>query len=177
MAAASFTVPDMLVTTYLQMSCREQCAPVAPERDDVRVEQIVNPTVEFYRFLYRSVGEQLRWRDRLIMPDAELEAALKKPSTSVYVLQVGDHPAGYVELVRDGQATEIAYFGLFPQYQGIGLGKYLLSYAIERAWEAGVERVWVHTCNLDSPHALDNYVRRGFQVYKVHQYPMPERYA
>jgi hypothetical protein len=39
-----------------------------------------------------------------------------------------------------------------------------------------VEKVWLHTCNLDSPHALDNYLKRGFFIYKLHQYPMPERY-
>ena len=58
----------------------------------------------------------------------------------------------------------------------MGLGKHLLSYGIERAWEADIERLWLHTCNLDSPHALDNYLKRGFHIYKMHRQPMPERY-
>jgi hypothetical protein len=53
----------------------------------------------------------------------------------------------------------------------------LLSYGIERAWEGGTTCVTVHTCNLDGPYALANYQKRGFQVYKVHSYPMPERYT
>ena len=176
MAAVPAMTPDLLVTTYLHMTSREQFCPAYTERQDVRVETITAPTVEFYRFLYHSVGEQLRWRDRLIMSEAELQAVLAKSGTSVHVLYVGENMAGYVELVCEGCATEIAYFGLFPAYQGMGLGKHLLSYGIEQAWQPGVEKVWLHTCNLDSPHALDNYLKRGFFIYKLHQYPMPERY-
>ncbi len=177
MAAVPTSIPDMLCTTYLQMTSRDQFVPSAQQPDGVRVEQMAAPTVEAYRVLYRGVGEQLRWRDRLIMPDSELQAALAHPGTAVYVLYVDDAPAGYVELFREGRAAEIAYFGLFPAYQGRGLGRYLLSFGIARAWEGDTERVWVHTCNLDSPHALDNYLKRGFSVYKTHEYPMPERYS
>jgi len=31
---------------------------------------------------------------------------------------------------------------------------------------AGASRVWVHTCTLDHPGALPNYIARGFRVYK-----------
>ena len=176
MAAAPSTIPNMLCTTYLHMTSRDQFVPVDTEPEEVRIEPLIAPTVEQYRFFYRSVGEQIRWRDRLIMSDSELEAELQKPGTSIYVLYVNDVSAGYIELARAGRETQIGYFGLFPEYQGRGLGKYLLSFGIARAWEGDVERVWVHTCNLDSPHALDNYIKRGFRTYKVHEYPMPERY-
>lgn len=177
MAAAPSTVPDMLCTTYLHMTSREQFVPVETVPEGARIEPLNAPTVEEYRFYYRSVGEQIHWRDRLIMSDAELEAELQKPGTSIFVLYVNDAPAGYVELAREGRETQIAYFGLFPEFHGRGLGKYLLSYGIARAWDDAVDRVWVHTCNLDSPHAIDNYVKRGFCAYKVHEYPMPERYT
>ena len=35
----------------------------------------------------------------------------------------------------------------------------------------GASRVWLHTCNLDSPKGLKNYVARGFEVYKVERMP------
>ncbi len=175
-AVRSVDVPEMLVITYLQMTNRQQFTPAYTERDGVRILPLNIPDVKFYRFLYRSVGESWRWRDRLVMTDAELEAALAQPGTTIHVLYVGGIPAGYVELVNQGQETELAYFGLRPAYQGMGLGKHLLSYGIERAWDANIRRLWLHTCNLDSPRALDNYVKRGFQVYKVHRQPMPERY-
>ncbi len=177
MAALRSSTPDMLETTYLEMTSRAQFLPAYRQADAFRIVPMIAPSTDFYRSLYRAVGEQWRWRDRLIMPDAELKAALAKPGTTIHVLYHGDNPAGYVELVREGQAVEIAYFGLCPGYLGQGLGKHLLSYGIERAWEGDTARVWLHTCNLDGPYALENYVKRGFRVYKVHRYPMPERYT
>jgi len=47
-----------------------------------------------------------------------------------------------------------------------GLGGGLLSAAVEKAWEMETKRVWVHTCSLDHPYALNNYQARGFQIYR-----------
>ncbi len=169
-------MPEMLITTYLQMTRRDQFRPAYAGIDGVQIIPMQMPDVEFYRFLYSGVGGVWRWRDRLIMPVEELQAALAAPGTSVHVLYLRGVPAGYVELVRRAAETEIAYFGLRPAYTGIGLGKHLLSTGITQAWEADIQRVWLHTCNLDSPHALDNYRKRGFEVYDVQQQPMPTRY-
>jgi hypothetical protein len=53
----------------------------------------------------------------------------------------------------------------------------LLSVAVQRAWSQGAERVWLHTCSLDGPHALANYQARGFQIYqtKKHWQELPDR--
>ena len=129
MTAVHSEVPDVLVTTYLQMTRRAQFRPAYSQREDVTVKALTNPDIAFYKSLYSGVGEDLHWRDRLLMPEAELKAALSKPGTTLYVLYVADDPAGYVELVKDGREVEINYFGLFPTYHGMGLGKHLLSYA------------------------------------------------
>ena len=34
----------------------------------------------------------------------------------------------------------------------------------------GAERVWLHTCTLDSPRALPNYKARGFREFKRETY-------
>ncbi len=122
------TTPNLLITTYLQMTRRDQFRPAYAEVDGVQIMPMEAPDVEFYRFLYRGVGEVWRWRDRLIMPVEELQAVLAAPGTSVDVLYLRGVPAGYVELVRRDEETEIAYFGLRPAYTGLGLGKHLLSY-------------------------------------------------
>jgi len=57
---------------------------------------------------------------------------------------------------------EIAFFGLLPQFSGMGLGGFLLSEAIRLAWELKPKRVWVHTCTLDHKHALNNYLARDY---------------
>jgi len=59
---------------------------------------------------------------------------------------------------------EIAFFGLLPQFSGMGLGGFLLSEAIRLAWELKPKRVWVHTCTLDHKYALNNYLARGLTI-------------
>jgi GNAT superfamily N-acetyltransferase len=178
MALAVQPIPDTLITTYLHMTEHGQFRPAfSDDTDGIMIVSLNAPDVRFYRFLYSSVGEQWRWRDRLIMPEDELETILSAPETSVHVLYAHGIPAGYVELARQGETTEIAYFGLRPGFMGRGLGKHLLSFGIARAWDDGSQRVWVHTCNLDGPHALSNYLKRGFSIYETHVQPMPERYC
>jgi GNAT superfamily N-acetyltransferase len=170
------TAPNTLITTYLEMTTQQQFSPSFVHNSELRIERVNMVDVQFYRYLYQSVGEKLRWRDRLIMPTSELREILSKATTHVYVLYVSGVPAGYVELDEQGDSTEIAYFGLREEYHGRGLGKHLLSFGIQQAWELGAQRVFVHTCNLDGPFALENYQKRGFRVYQQHSEPMPERY-
>jgi len=42
----------------------------------------------------------------------------------------------------------------------------MLSAAAERAWSLGASRVWLHTCTLDYPIALPNYLARGFVKFR-----------
>ena len=51
------------------------------------------------------------------------------------------------------------------RHDGRGLGKHLLSAGVQRAFDDGATRVWVHTCTLDGKHALANYQGRGFMPY------------
>lgn len=166
-----------LITTYLHMPSRADFRPAYVANPDALIMpmQTASPDLRFYRFLYNAVGEAWRWRDRNIMPDEGLREALAR--ASVYVLYVMGVPAGYVELrPTDETSIEVAYFGLRPEYFGIGLGKHLLSYGVDQAWGAGAKRVWVHTCNLDGPHALANYQKRGFSVYDVQTETMPAHF-
>ena len=164
-----------LLTTYLEMR-HDEFRPAYVDVAEARVERMRTPDVAFYRFLYREVGEAWRWRDRLLLSDTELAEILNSPQTEVWTLYVSGVPAGYVELHRDDTETEIAYFGLRAAFMGRGLGKHLLSSGVQRAWDAGAARVWVHTCNLDGPHALANYRARGFRVVKLVWEPLPARY-
>jgi len=43
----------------------------------------------------------------------------------------------------------------------------LLTHGLEEAWRMGPSRVWLHTCTLDHPAALPNYLARGMTIYKV----------
>lgn len=168
-------VPDTLITVYVEMTTPEQFKPAFIDAPHARIEQLGRVDVPFYRFLYKAVGDAVRWRDRNFVSDDALAQALA--AAQVFVLYVQGVPAGYAELAREGESVEVAFFGLRPEFHGVGFGKHLLSYAVQKAWEmAGVQRVWLHTCNLDSPHALENYLKRGFRFYKEEREAMPERY-
>ncbi len=176
MTDAQFTSPDVLITTYLEMTDTAQFRPDFVEHPHMQIIPLERTDLAFYRFLYSEVGGVWHWRDRLIMSEAELRRTISQPGVSIHVLYLQGAPAGYVELAQQGDSTEIAYFGLRPDYMGMGLGKHLLSYGIQLAWAGGAKRVWVHTCNLDGPYALDNYTKRGFSIYKTEEEPMPQRY-
>ena len=59
------------------------------------------------------------------------------------------------------------YFGLLPQFIGQGIGGNLFTRAIECGWNLGAKRVWVHTCSLDHPQALNNYLARGLRLFST----------
>ena len=65
----------------------------------------------------------------------------------------------------DDGGIEIAIFGLAPQFIGRGLGGALLTHALEEAWGSRPQRVWLHTCTLDHPAALPNYLARGLTIF------------
>lgn len=169
---------DTLITIYLEMTSPADFAPAYIHAPDIEIVKMEMPDLGFYKFLYQAVGEEWAWRDRLQMSNAELRAILVSPNTQVHILYVSGSPGGYVELCRyEDNSVEIAYFGLRRDYMGRGLGKHLLSFGVARAWEMGAARVWLHTCNLDGPHALANYQKRGFRIYQVVEEPMPELYT
>ena len=163
----------MLVTrTYLELPTSECFRPAFGDFPDVAVERVARPTPALYRHCYRTVGAAFHWRDRWDWTDDEIAYHLAQPDISLYVARRGRVDVGWYELRRepDDGSIEIAYFGLFPDAIGRGLGKHLLSCAVRDAWGAGAKRVWLHTCTLDHPAALPNYVARGFTPYRTETY-------
>lgn len=153
-------------TTYLQMFAPPPEELAAP-RADIHITRLSTPSPERYRGIYRGVGAELYWVDRLVMPDEQLRRILDDPRVEVFLLAVAGGEAGFAELDRrQAEEVELAYFGLFPEYIGQGLGKYFLNWALRTAWSHQPRRVWVHTCDLDHPAALPNYLRAGLHVYE-----------
>ncbi len=156
-----------VTTTYLHIPGHAHFRPSFSDSSDILILQAQHALPSFYRFLYGAVGQDYHWTDRNKWSDAQLEEYLARPTTTLLVLYIHGTPAGYVELnaASEEPGTEVAYFGLIPAFHGRGLGKHLLSVGVQRAFDDGAERVWVHTCSLDGPHALANYQARGFMPY------------
>lgn len=181
------SVPETLITKYLEMTSKDEFIPGFLTAEEwAKQGALILPMTEydpaFYRFLYREVGERWRWFMRRDLGDGELTRRHAAENLSLDVLYVNGRPAGFIELAlgdeeaRETRSVEVAYFGLREPFLGRGLGKHLLSYGVQVAWEAGAKRIWLHTCNLDAPQALPNYLRCGFRVTEVEEEPMPALY-
>jgi RimJ/RimL family protein N-acetyltransferase len=156
--------------TYLRMARPEQLRP-ARALPNARAGRIAPCTPARYRELYAAVGNDWQWHDRDAWSDERLAEHLADPSVSVFIFTVNGEPAGYFELQRhDDGDVELAYFGLFPEKIGKGYGGVMLTAAANEAWRLGATSVWLHTCTLDHPHAIDNYRARGFEEYRTERY-------
>lgn len=168
----SFTI------TYLEMAQRPLLQPAhPPPGSKVALLRAERPTVAFYRYLYDGVGGAWRWWYRRQMSDDELAGILADDRIEVFVLYLAGAPAGYFELDRRGQpggaqtssgggTIDLAYFGLMPHCVGHGLGRYLLTAAIEQAWSYAPKRLTVNTNTMDHPRALPLYQKLGFLPYR-----------
>jgi GNAT superfamily N-acetyltransferase len=166
-----------VTTWYLEMRSPAQRVPPRGPAPEHRIEQAKIASPELSRFLYTAVGGDWFWIDRLGWSYAQWMAFLDRPETETWIAYREGTVAGYFELDDQGErGVEIAYFGVLPRFFGCGLGSALLDAAIRRAWELGPPRVWVHTCTLDHPSALPNYLARGFREYdrKVHSQRLPD---
>lgn len=151
---------------YLQMLDRgELQAKDSPPGLDISM--VTPPAFEVNRRFYRDVGARWQWTDRLPWSDQQWADYVNRPQFQTWIASLDGESAGYFELEAQEPAdVEIIYFGLLDGYTGRGLGGAMLSQAVERAWSFGeVRRVWLHTCTNDHPAALENYRRRGFQLY------------
>ena len=165
-------MPTIAVTrTYLEMRSPHALRSYHADDAHVRFERVVECPISFFRYLYREVGRPHHWIDRLSWSDDQVAARLADPRVSLWVMYVDGAPAGYAELERHpDDSTEIVYFGLLPEFTRRGLGKLMLTATVERAWEQGTSRVWLHTCTLDDRAALPNYIKRGFAPFKEEVY-------
>ena len=128
----------------------------------------IKPNFQLNKFFYKNVGKKHRWIDRLTWSDEKWINYISNQNLETYVISKNDDLAGFFELIHNPELeeTEISYFGLLEEYIGKGIGGYALSVAIKKSFEKQIKRVWLHTCTLDHPNALKNYIARGMTVYK-----------
>jgi GNAT superfamily N-acetyltransferase len=160
---------SLIRISLLEMLSPAALRPSAKVPSDVLLLRVSVPSPEFCRFLYSAVGGDWYWRDRLSWSYHQWLTWLSRPEVETWVAFESGTPAGYFELESQPEGSvQITYFGLLPQFTGRGLGGYLLTQAVDRAWhlQPVVRRVWVHTCTLDHAGALPNYLARGFRVFR-----------
>jgi GNAT superfamily N-acetyltransferase len=154
------------VVTHLRMLAR--CPPRrAPERGDLSLRRVDEPSAAWYRELYARVGGNWLWFSRLRLEPAALAAILADARVEVYALECAGRDQGLLELdFRVEGLCELAFLGLAPALVGQGAGRWLMNQAIARAWARPIGCLWVHTSTLDHPNALAFYLRSGFCPFK-----------
>jgi GNAT superfamily N-acetyltransferase len=154
------------VVTYLEMRTPPPKRGT-PTTSEYLIRRAVQPELEWYRRLYREIGERWLWFSRLRMPDAELRAILYDPAVDVFALSHGGVDQGLLEFDRRGfPDIELSFFGVTPALIGKGAGSALLQHCLPLEWERQPQRVWLHTCTSDHPGALAFYMKFGFVPYK-----------
>lgn len=156
--------------TFFEMY--EKPKEIPSEKENVEFQLLRKPVdPDIYLHYYSEVGKEHFWLDRLVMPKNELSDLINAPNIDIYIMKVGNQSAGYVEFIIDKKFTEILYFGIMPAFIGKGLGKYALDWAINKAWSYNPQWIQLNTCELDHPHAIHNYKKRGFKETKteIHQ--------
>lgn len=163
-------------TTWLELPAGRPPRPPSRPRPACELRRVAAVNPEFCRFLYTAVGYRWNWTNRLPWSYADWETRLRRAGLETWAAWVDGAPGGYFELHADSEpdqaGVEISQFGLVPRCTGRGLGGHLLCDAVRRARELGGRgpngrRVWLHTCTADHPHALPNYLARGFRPFFV----------
>ncbi|KIT14482.1 GNAT family N-acetyltransferase [Jannaschia aquimarina] len=159
--------PGHLATIVTHLEMRARPAPredvAAPE--GVRLRSVETPELGWYRALFAEVGGPWLWQSRLAMDDGALGAILHHPNVEVFALEREGRAVGLLELdFREMPQAELAFFGLTGALQGTTAARWMMERALDAIFARPVERLWVHTCTLDHPRALDFYRRTGFAV-------------
>tara|TARA_B100001996_G_C18399618_1_gene492394 strand:- start:91 stop:603 length:513 start_codon:yes stop_codon:yes gene_type:complete len=154
--------------SYLEINSINELKASKVPSDNCNVKLVDPPDYQLNKFLYKQVGKDYRWIDRLVWEDSQWVNYVENSKVKTYVLKDKGNLIGYFEIIFDFEKkqSEIAYFGILTEYFGKKYGGYLLSEAINKSFEKSINRVWVHTCSLDHKNALKNYQARGMKIFK-----------
>ena len=159
---------EKIKRNYLEIFSRKNFSEVSKPSKNYKVKLVDPPDFQLNKFFYKQVGKNHKWIDRLTWHENQWIDYINNPNVKTFILLDKINLVGFFEQITDQKKKEceIAYFGILEDYIGKKLGGYLLSEAINKSFEIGAKRIWVHTCSLDHKHALNNYLSRGMKIFK-----------
>ena len=100
--------------------------------------------------------------------DKEWHKYVKNVNLETGVMKSDEELIGFFEqeFHKKRNEIELIQMGIMKEHQGKKFGSFLLEYILNKAFNKNAERVWVHTCSLDHKHALNNYLSKGFKIFK-----------
>src|SRR3954464_14432919 len=103
----------------------------APSDDRKRtwvLRRVQAPDLDWFRDLYRRIGEEWLWFSRLRMSDDRLAGIIHSPLVELYALTHEGHDEGLLELDFRGPGDcELAFFGVTGELIGGGAGRWLMN--------------------------------------------------
>ena len=154
---------------YLEISSIQDLNKVVEPNGNYSLNLLEPINFQLNKFFYKNIGKKHKWIDRLTWTEAQWINYVSNKNVKTYVFKFKNDLAGFFELISHSEKkeVEIAYFGLLEEFQNKRLGSYLLYQAIQKSFNGGINRVWVHTCSLDHKNALNNYIARGMKIFKT----------
>ena len=151
---------------YLEINSLEDLKTKAVPSESFSIKEEDKNNFALNKFFYKQIGKKHEWIDRLIWQDKNWIDYVSNENLKTLILRKEKDIVGYFELLFDNNECEIAYLGILEEYIGKGYGGFLLSEAIRLGFTYS-RRIWVHTCSLDHPNALENYKSRGMKIFKT----------
>mgnify|MGYP006155034589 CR=1 FL=1 len=136
--------------------------------ENIKIYLETKKDININKFFYRQIGKDHFWRDRLLWSDKEWEKYINNKNLETGIMKLNGELIGFYEqeFHEIKNEIELIQMGILKEYQSKKFGSFLLTYIIKEAFNKSVERLRVHTCSLDHRHALDNYLSKGFKVFK-----------
>lgn len=154
-------------TYYFEMNSITEFRPKLTKDKALTLQKISSEDFFFNIIFLLGVGLPWKWHTRLAWTFDQWKTYFATTKTETFLAFHEDNIIGYFELVIYENETELNYIGILPQHLNKKLGGLLLTEAITKAWKKSPEKVTVHTCELDHPNAIQNYLSRGFSLIKT----------
>jgi GNAT superfamily N-acetyltransferase len=151
---------------FLEIKKKKKESSIFPPNIKISLDK--EKDININKFFYRQVGKEHFWRDRLLWSDKEWNKYVSNNNLETGIMKINNNLVGFYEQEFHVLKNEIELIqmGILKEYQEKKFGSFLLKYIINKAFARKVNRVWVHTCTLDHKHALNNYLSKGFSVFK-----------
>ena len=151
---------------YLEINTINDLKTKPISSDRFSLKEANKENFDLNKFFYKQIGKRHQWVDRLIWQDKDWLKYISNENLRTYIFKIENDLVGYFELIFNNNDCEIAYFGILEEFIGKGYGGFLLSEALKIGFKKA-NRIWVHTCSLDHPNAIENYKSRGMKIFKT----------
>ena len=153
---------------YLEMRTSPKFEWPKKPSGDIFISNSVKPSSRYFFDLYKAVGGDYEWTDKLKLPISEIDFFLCHPLVRMFTFFKDGWAAGFFMLdYRVTGICDLAYFGLVPEAIGFGYGEYLLKFAVKESWKMkDIGLLTVNTNTLDHPNALPLYQKVGFDIVR-----------